>query len=194
MKFPAYGAQIAAYLVSGIAQRTGGRVDFARLWSRQAVSPEMDRVVETWAPQIDKILRVSAGQKNPSEWYKKEDCWRDILDKLPPLSDPLPPELSRQTGGSQTSTPSIRTTDLSVTDYEQIERCMNVSSATWMEVAELGAKAGLIHWKVAGICRTLAGYAAGGWEKKPSARQAKPALDAVRVVREAGIISDSVTT
>src|SRR6202035_59580 len=46
MKFPAYGAQIAAYLVAGISERTGGRIDFDRLWARQSVSAEMDRLVE----------------------------------------------------------------------------------------------------------------------------------------------------
>jgi hypothetical protein len=69
-----------------------------------------------------------------------------------------------------------------------IERCMKIKSSTWMEVAELGSKAGLFHWKVAGICRTLAGYAAGGWDRKPSAKQAKPALEALRAAEEAGIV------
>jgi hypothetical protein len=66
---------------------------------------------------------------------------------------------------------------------------MQVNSATWMEVAELGAKAGLIHWKVAGICRTLAGYAAGGWDRKPSAKQARPALEALHAAGQAGIVA-----
>ena len=46
----------------------------------------------------------------------------------------------------------------------------------------------MIHWKVAGIFRTLAGYAAGGWERKPSAKQAKPALDALHRVERAGVL------
>ena len=49
MKFPAYGAQITAYVVSGLAYRTGGRIDFDRLWFRQAVGPEMEKLVEAWA-------------------------------------------------------------------------------------------------------------------------------------------------
>ena len=65
---------------------------------------------------------------------------------------------------------------------------MKIKSSTWMEVAELGLKAGLFHWKVAGICRTLAGSAAGGWDRKPSAKQAKPALEALRAAEEAKIV------
>lgn len=37
------------------------------------------------------------------------------------------------------------------------------SGPTWLEIAGRGQRAGLIHWRVAGICRTLAGYAVGGW-------------------------------
>jgi hypothetical protein len=82
----------------------------------------------------------------------------------------------------------------SVADYDRISRCMKIPSAVWMEVAERGQKTGTIHWKVAGICRTLAGYAAGGWERKPSAKQAKPALEAVLAVERAGLVSAGLGT
>lgn len=188
MKFPAYGAQITAYVVSGLAQKTGGRVDFEGLWSRQSVSAELETLVEAWAPQIDALLRQSAGQKNPSEWFKKEECWLDIVNRLPALSDPLPPELSYAgaADGDEVATAQLRAH--SVADYERIEQCMNISAATWLEVAERGYKAGVVHWKVAAICRTLASYAAGGWDKKPSARQAKPALEAFQACHSAGVI------
>lgn len=192
MKFPAYGAQIAAYLFSALAHRTGGRIDFDLLWSKQAVSPELLSMVEAWAPQIDAALRETAGQRNPSEWFKKEECWRELQNRLPVLSDPLPPELSY--GGQALDAMAPAAATHSVADYERIERCMHIGSATWLEVAELGQKAGLIHWKVAGICRTIASYAAGGWERKPSARQAKPALDAFLAVKRAGLIHTSGRT
>jgi hypothetical protein len=188
MKFPAYGAQIVAYLVAGLSHRTGGRVDFSRIWTRQAVSPELEDLVMTWAPLIDRGMRESAGQRNPSEWYKKEECWTGLRDHLPGLAEPLPPELSYSEMGSASDT-HAPSPGVSVVDYDRIARCMAVSGATWLEVAERGQRAGLVHWKVAGICRTLAGYAAGGWERKPSAKQAKPALEALQSVELAGILS-----
>jgi hypothetical protein len=66
---------------------------------------------------------------------------------------------------------------------------MEFDGATWLEVAERGQRAGAIHWRVAAICRTLAGYAAGGWERKPSIKQAKPALEALRNVEQAGLLN-----
>ena len=187
MKFPAYAAQIVAYVVAGISHKTGGRIDFDRLWSRQSVTPEMEQLIVDWAPQLDRLMRSSAGQRNPSEWFKKADCWKEIQTQLPSFSDPLPPELSysgSDDSGSVIPDPGTH----SVVDYERIARSMQISSAVWMEVAERGQKTGTIHWKVAGICRTLAGYAAGGWERKPSAKQAKHALDAYLAVERAGLV------
>lgn len=193
MKFPAYGAQITAYVVSGLAQKTGGRIDFERLWSRQSVSAELERLVGTWAPQIDTLLRQSAGQRNPSEWFKKEECWLDIMNRLPALSDPLPPELSYSSAADDDDVTAAVARAHSVADYERIEQCMNITAATWLEVAERGSKVGVVHWKVAAICRTLASYAAGRWDKKPSAKQAKPALEAFHACQHAGVIGSAVT-
>jgi hypothetical protein len=190
MKFPAYGAQITAYVVAGLSHRSGGRIDFDRLWSRQAVSLELEQLIADWAPKLDVLMRSSAGQRNPSEWFKKADCWKEIQTQLPSFTDPLPPELSFEktaTKGSGTAVfPSSGTH--SVADYDRIERCMAIPSSVWLEVAERGQKTGTIHWTVAGICRTLAGYAAGGWERKPSPKQARPALEAALAAERAGLV------
>jgi hypothetical protein len=189
MKFPAYAAQIVAYVVGGISHKTGGRIDFDRVWSRQSVTPELEQLIADWALQLDQLMRASAGQRNPSEWFKKADCWKEIQTLLPSFSDPLPPELSFSglDGSDSIADPGTH----SVVDYERIARSMQISSAVWLEVAERGQKTQTIHWKVAGICRTLAGYAAGGWERKPSAKQAKHALDAYLAVERAGLIGKS---
>lgn len=197
MKFPAYRAQIAAYVVSCISHRTGGRLDFLRIWSHQGISSELELLIERWAPQMDTAMRQSAGQRNPSEWYKKEDCWKELQTQLPTLMDPLPPELSYLQGPSEEGAIAPRVNDsptVSAADYDRIATCMSVSSATWMEAAERGQQTGTIHWKMAGICRTLAGYAAGGWIRKPSAKQAKHALDALHAARTAGLVSEDATS
>lgn len=191
MKFPAYGAQIIAYLVAAISHRTGGRIDFERIWVHQSISPELEVLAKAWAPTIDAALRESAGQRNPSEWFKKEDCWDAVIERLPMLSEPLPAEFSYAEIGATAAPRSAPV--LSVDDYDRIARCMSVDSVTWLHVAERGQRAGVIHWRVAGICRTLAAYAAGGWERKPSAKQARPALEALTAVKDAGLLEDAAT-
>ncbi|WP_174274386.1 AIPR family protein [Sphingomonas bacterium] len=187
MKFPAYRAQIVAYIMSGLSHRTGGRIDFEGIWKRQAISPELEGLIRQWAPQIDVLLRTTAGQRNPGEWFKKEDCWNEVRDQLPPLSDPLPPELINA-GTASAAGATGKAQELSAEDYERVRRCMEISSQDWLEAAEKGQQSKTIHWKTAGICRTLASYAAGGWERKPSPKQARPALDAINAVRQAGLL------
>lgn len=185
-KFPAYAAQIVAYTIAAVSHRTGGRIDFGQIWIRQGISPQLEDLVGTWAAQMDKMLRSSAGQRNPSEWFKKEECWTELRAKLPALHDPLPPELSSSTALAQNAAPSA---DISVEDYDRIARCMQIESAVWLEVAERGQQAELFHWRVAGICRTLASYAAGGWTRKPSIKQSRPAMEAFTMVASAGLLS-----
>jgi hypothetical protein len=190
MAFPAFRSQIVAYLVAGLSQRTGGRIDFEAIWRHQAISPELEDLLRAWAPKIDQVLRATAGQRNPGEWFKQEDCWKAIQDKLPTLVDPLPTELAKAT-----AVPAGRSADaeskepvLSAQDFERIRQCMGIDSATWLRAAELGLRAKVVHWKTAGILRTLAGYAASGWDRRPSAKQAKPALDALQMVRSRGLL------
>ncbi len=194
MQFPAYRAQIAAYVVAGVSHKCGGRIDFELLWSKQSASQELERQIAEWASTLDELMRKSAGQKNPSEWFKKAECWKEIRTELPPFTEPLPPEVSFvrvvARGDGDTMRPAAGT--YSVEDYDRIARCMTVPSWVWMEIAERGQKTGTIHWKVAGICRTLAGYAAGGWERKPSPKQARPALEAILAVEQAGLVSVSI--
>jgi hypothetical protein len=93
-KFPAYGAQIIAYLAAGLSFRNNGYIDAQVLWSAQHTSSGMNDLIHMWAPRIDAILRKSAGQLNPSEWFKKEACWETVKEALPKLTGALPPELA----------------------------------------------------------------------------------------------------
>jgi hypothetical protein len=94
-QFPAYQANICAYLVAGLADVTEQRMNYEEIWAKQQLSPAFLALVEAWAPQIDKSLRKSAGQKMPTEWAKKEACWADMRNRLPSLPAKRPPEIQR---------------------------------------------------------------------------------------------------
>lgn len=187
MAFPAFRSQIVAYLVAGLSQRTGGALDFDSIWRRQAVSAELEELLRTWSTAIDASLRSTAGQRNPGEWFKREECWMAIKEQLPPLLDPLPTELvnALRSPGAGDGT---RSSALSGQDFDRIEEAMKIDGVTWLRGAELGQQTGVLHWRAAGILRTLAGYAIGGWEKRPSIKQAKHGLEALHMVRAAGVL------
>lgn len=64
---------------------------------------------------------------------------------------------------------------------------MRIASSVWVATAEAGQRSGLLHFQLAGICMTLANYAAGGWSRRPSVKQAKHGLESVAKVRAAGL-------
>ncbi|GAB2507487.1 AIPR family protein [Lysobacter humi (ex Lee et al. 2017)] len=194
LKLPAYRAQIVSYMIAGLSHRTGGRLDFDKVWEKQSITPALEAVLTSWAPEVDRLLRESAGQRNPGEWFKKADCWEAVRDSLPTLVDPLPAEIAGSAGARGSGGRSSRSSadvELAAHDLDRVAQCMLVDSHTWLRTAELGQQSGVLHWKMAGICRTLASYAAGSWLKKPSAKQAKFALEALAAVEAAGLLQPS---
>ena len=101
-KFPAYQANIAAYTVAALAWNANGAFDFGLLWSRQAVSPELEALIRTWASPIDQVLRLTAGKRMVSEWAKKPECWHEIRETRLEAPHPVPPELNATSAASST--------------------------------------------------------------------------------------------
>ncbi len=72
--FQAFQANITAYTVSVTAMMIGDRIDLEKIWSKQAISQELLRQIETWARQVSDVLHESARGKMISEWAKKSEC------------------------------------------------------------------------------------------------------------------------
>ena len=94
------------------------------------------------------------------------------------LPEPLPAGDAGADGLAAGAEPAKRNEGLSREDLELIERCRRIDAATWFKVAQWGTKSKAINWKVAGIAKTVGEYAISGWERNPSAKQAKWAMEA----------------
>jgi hypothetical protein len=84
--FPAFQANVAAYVVALVANRLGEKIDLDKIWLRQDVSPEMRVQIQTWASEVNKVLHDSAGGRMISEWAKKPECWDAVRSAT--YSDP----------------------------------------------------------------------------------------------------------
>lgn len=96
------------------------------------------------------------------------------------VPDPLPPELSAQTGSGRAPAGKAATGGLTATDLGLIGEARNIDAKTWLEIAAWGHKSKAINYTLVGISRTMAELAVGGWEKSPSAKQAKWGLEAYK--------------
>lgn len=185
--FPAYRAIITVYTVASLGQLTAGRIDFATIWREQSVSTELQALIRSWSHQLDDLLRSSAGAKMPTEWAKKDECWNAIRQALPRAEDPLPPEILAVVSGNVGSVNTLPSGPaLSAGDLELVRKVMQLSPEQILKTGEKGRQLGIIHWKVAAICQTVASYAAGSWQRRPSVKQSRIVIDAVDKLLEAG--------
>ena len=96
-KFPAYQANITTYTVACISWKSAGNIDFDLIWSHQALSPQMQAMINDWVAKIDQKLRSTAGSRMPSEWAKKVQCWEAVRDVALNLPESRPPEMHAKT-------------------------------------------------------------------------------------------------
>ena len=187
------------FRISGQHHGLHGGLSFLEMWWPDRFRSYLVRAVRIPAVAVrDRRVGYASGcpfartakSRMPSEWAKKVECWETMRDLSLDLTDPLPPELQAQTtkGTPDDTKPAKRNEGLSHEDLELIEQCRRVDATTWFKIAQWGTKSKAIHWKVVGIAKTVGEYAIGGWERSPSAKQAKRAMEAYKTAQEAGVV------
>jgi hypothetical protein len=183
MHLPSYRAQVAAYVVSALSRRVAGRMDLGRIWNLQAISDELEALLSSWVQPVSDCIHQTAGRLNVGEWCKKDGCWEAVAQLDLELPATLPPELlgTAHPGAArsqQTMTPAA---------YDEIAECKKLGGEAWFAIHAWGQKSGLLaDWQV-GIAHTLSGYAAGGWRKDPSPKQARHGARIIAIAREHGV-------
>lgn len=77
--FQAFQGNVAAYVISVLADKLGDRIDLDRIWARQAASPELTAQIAIWAREVNEVLHRTAGGRMVSEWAKKPECRDAVL-------------------------------------------------------------------------------------------------------------------
>jgi hypothetical protein len=77
--FQAFQANVAAYVVSIVAEKLNDRIDLDRIWTRQTVSSELLSQIATWANEVSEVLHRTAAGRMVSEWAKKLECRDAVL-------------------------------------------------------------------------------------------------------------------
>ncbi len=72
--FQAFQANVTAYTVAVLSEKLGSRIDLDRIWTKQALSPELLAQIATWAKEVNDVLHSSSGGRMISEWAKRPEC------------------------------------------------------------------------------------------------------------------------
>jgi hypothetical protein len=183
-KFPAYRANIVTYVVAYLSYRSGERLDLSRVWMNQVLSRQLEDLLRQWSHRISSAILESAAGRNVTEWCKKEACWNAITAVTLEIGDPMPEEFSSEVEGGWTETGGTMSAD----DYENIERCKKVDGETWLKLHAWGSRTGVLQKWQAGIAHTLASYAANGWSRSPSPKQARQAVKILNLAAEHDVL------
>lgn len=91
--FPQGQANVAAYLVSVVAERLGDRLDLARIWNRQALSDELKKLLADWSHVVFRAMTEKAAGRQIPEFAKRQECWEHVRYQSFDLVATLPPEV-----------------------------------------------------------------------------------------------------
>jgi len=185
----AYKVNVVAYMVALLSEKSLGRLDLMDIWNRQTPPQCVTEAFRQWAQPVYDVIVRSAGQRNVTEWCKREGCWREVraagIEAPPALQAELARHQPVPTVGLNGGRGGGR---LSAEDQDNIARTMQVDAATWFHLSEWGRrKKKLKDWQC-GIALSLAGYAQGDWEKVPSAKQARQAVRILQIAEEEGAL------
>lgn len=174
-KLTAYRTQVATYLMALLVDRSGSRLDLDGIWKLQGLTTEPLSLLRSWVQPVLAAVTESAAGRNVTEWCKKRECWDTVRHVAVPMPPVLPAEM---TSGLATATGGTTTADGSVTsaDLENIAACKLLDGPTWLRISGEGRRLGLLKEWEAGIAHTLSGYAASGWDRNPSPKQAGHAV------------------
>lgn len=183
LKIPAFKINIANYTVALLAEKTARRIDLPKIWDRQDLSNALRTQIMYWIPMVAEILISTAESRNPTEWFKSEQCWKMFLEKTKDwdITTPVKSELKRLTDSA--SNVHIQSNEIE----NNIARCMEIDAKKWFDIQLWGSESGrLKDWQI-GIANTLAGYSAQGWKKQPSEKQALRAMEIINIYNDENI-------
>ena len=182
LKVKPWGINAVTYTVSLLSHMTAQRIDLVSIWDQHDLSPALIAQLQDWLPRVAEIMNASVGDKNPGEWFKSEKCWLHLQESTASwqISSELSAELVTSglgySGGNQVV-------------QNNIARCLQIDASTWLKIQIWGSESGqLKEWQI-GIANTLSGYAALGWAKKPSEKQAKHAVVIIELYKQSECVT-----
>lgn len=87
-----YRANVVAYVVALLSERSKRRLDLAAIWRHQRLSTNLEDAILDLAPRVHGILLEAPGNGNVTEWAKKQACW----ERVHGMAWQLPAALTRE--------------------------------------------------------------------------------------------------
>ncbi|MGH2509610.1 MAG: AIPR family protein, partial [Ktedonobacteraceae bacterium] len=188
-----YAINVTNYTVSMIAQKTARRIDLESIWKSQRISPALTSLTVSWAPTIFKEFVSYADKQavHPDNTLKSQATWEHLLSLDLKIPESVEGELTSAAvpgvpGAIKSHHQGVK---LTAQELNNVNRCMEYNQTQWLAIISWGQGSGQMKTWQMGIATTLASYAAQGWAKLPSPKQAKHGVVMIDAARMAGVIT-----
>jgi len=75
-----YLAQVTTYTLARIVEEVDLASFLSATWREQQMPSVIEQAVQALSPRVRNVLLDPPGSGNVTEWSKKEDCWKRVLD------------------------------------------------------------------------------------------------------------------
>jgi len=175
-----YKANIVAYTIAFLANRTSQRIDLQKIWDRQAISPALEDAIGEISQKVFDIITNPPAARNITEWCKKEECWKSVHQIDWRITKALEAELL-DVSRPDTSPVIDRGVETPNTkEQERIELIGNVPADVWFQISRWAKETGNLQpWQ-----RSLA-YSIGKIVARSGQVSRKQANQGVKILAEA---------
>ena len=168
----AFRINVISYTVALVSLRTEQGLNFAKVWDIQGLPETWKAQIREWMPRVGELLTQGAAGRNPTEWFKLEQCWSFVKERTtswaisPDLQQEVATHLKGTSGKSQQA---------------QIEESKRIGPQTWLDIYHWGESSGLLNRPQLDISKRLAELAFSGWRKNPTERQVNEGMKIIAI-------------
>lgn len=126
-EFGGYRHAIVTYTLSWLYHLTEANIDLSRIWHEQRVDDAILEAIDLLSCEVNDHIRDT--DLNVTEWCKREDCWKALLEREAPAL----PDLS----GTYLAERKGRAYDPSLSsERDNIEFCVGKGAGAWFSLAK----------------------------------------------------------
>jgi len=181
-KFEGYRHNIVTYTLAWLFKLTDSKIDLDKIWHKQDIGPPIQNAIDSICYTVNDHIRET--EKNVTEWCKKEDCWKTLLQKNFKLPEDIKSEYISE-GGEKIYDPNI------AADAEAIKFCKSKEPENWFALAKWLKERSFLSGKARSQCFNMGRFLSQG--RKPSAALSKPCMKAWNDAEARGWIAESHT-
>jgi hypothetical protein len=184
-----YRSQTVTYTLAKLINVTGQRIDLQPIWRTQLLPDAVSDAIEDLAPRVHATLLRAAGTRNISEFAKKEECWKAVLDIDWVPEAALADCLIADTGPRPKRNESIAEI---LTDEEEAakNRVEAVAAETWFELSKWAKQTENLQGWERSLAFSLGRNALAG--KPPSRKQANQGVRILDAAQKLGFRPSAV--